>query len=438
MTSRTPRNLAGNPSSQQNGSHEELEPWVVDTSSEFERLLGVLASMPLYCFDTEFHRERTYYARLALLQVAWPGGIAIVDPLKVDVSGFASVLEGKGLAIVHACDQDLEIMQRVCGAVPSSILDTQVAAGFLGMSSPSLSALTERLLGVRLEKGDQLTDWTRRPLSAGQLRYAANDVAYLIELYEALRDRLEAAGRWEWAVTECQPLLAAARRTSDPDEAWWKLRQARQLRGAQRGVAQSITAWRERRARRLDLPVRQVLPDLPLASIAHRPPKSREELSQVRGLDGRYLSDGAAAEILEAVAAGERLPASSIRLPPSIPEDASRPMLALAVAYGAERARQLGIDASILATRADVTAFLRDPPEGRLVTSWRGEILGEPIRRLVSGEAALVLEDSSLVLEQRSRIPFSAADLSLNEPADEPMEGVDRPLPSSELGDASS
>ena len=196
----------------------------------------------------------------------------------------------------------------------------------------------------------------------------------------------------------------AARRIPVPEEAWWKLRQARQLRGPQRGVAQSIAAWRERRAQRLDLPVRTVLPDLPLASIAHRPPRSRTELAQVRGLDGRHLSDGAASEILEAVASGERLSPSMLRLPPPMPEDVSRPAIALVVSYAQERARQLGIDSSILATRADVAGFLRDPPEGRLVSSWRGAILGEPIRRLVSGEAALVLENSSLVLEHRSHV----------------------------------
>jgi ribonuclease D len=378
-------------------------PRLIDTAAQFEATVDEIAAAPLYGFDTEFHRERTYYAKLALLQVAWPDGIALIDPLAVDVAGFRRVLEGPGIAIAHASDQDLEILDRTCGAVPRAMFDTQLAAGFMGMSTPSLGLLVERLLEVRLDKTDQLTDWTHRPLTAGQLSYAASDVAYLLALYEALQQRLTALGRLEWAEAECDLLLVAARRENDPDEAWWRLRQARQLRGAQRGVAQKVAAWRELRARAVDQPIRTVLPDLALAAIAHRAPRNRGELEKVRGLDPRHLGGGAAAELLAAAIAGEALTAAELHLPPPLPESVSRPAVALAAAYAHERARELDIDPSVLATRADIAAFLADPPAGRLVTSWRRDLLGEPLRRLVNGDA-LVVSGSSVVLEQRSGI----------------------------------
>ncbi|HVB05456.1 MAG TPA: HRDC domain-containing protein [Acidimicrobiales bacterium] len=381
---------------------------LVNTDAAFAELVEELASEELYGFDTEFHRERTYYPRLALLQVCWPGRIALVDPLAIDVADFAKVLDGPGLAVVHACDQDLEVLRRACGTLPGKMFDTQLTAGFVGMSAPSLGSLTERLLSVHLEKGDQLTDWTRRPLAAEQLRYAANDVAYLLELYEVLSGQLERRGRRAWAEAECELALSRGRGEVVPEEVWWKLRQARQLRGKSRGVAQEVAAWRERRAQELDVPVRSVLPDLALVSIAQRPPKGRRDLEQVRTIDSRHLGGGAAEALLRAVEAGAALSPDRLHLPPlSEGETAARPAAALAAAWVQERARQLEIDPAILATRADVVAYLKSPPSGRLLDSWRHELVGEPLRRLVAGELAVAFEGTSLVLEERTRRPVA-------------------------------
>jgi ribonuclease D len=381
-----------------------LEPRHVTDDGALAALIDELGGVEEYSFDTEFHRERTYFPQLALLQVAWRGGIALVDPLVVDVAPFAAVLSGPALAVAHAADQDLEVLERACGVTPSRLFDTQLAAGFLGMSTPSLVAAGERLLRLRLEKGDQLTDWTRRPLSDEQCQYAAHDVAHLLELHSVIAGRLTASGRLAWAEEECAALLQRARLPLDPEEAWWKLRQARQLRGAQRGVAQSVAAWRERRAQTLDRPVRFILSDLALAAIAHRPPRSRADLEHVRNLELRSFGDAVVAELLAAVAAGVELDPAAIRLPPGpAGNSVGKPAVALALAFAGELARQLDIDPALLATRADVVAFLQRPPEGRLTVSWRHGIVGEPLVRLVSGRAALALEEGSLVLEERSR-----------------------------------
>ena len=362
-------------------------------------LLDELRGVDAYALDTEFHRERTYFARLALLQVAWPGGIALVDPLAVDVASFAEVLSSPALAVIHAAEQDLEVLERACGTTPTRLFDTQLAAGFLGMSTPSLVALIEHLLHLRLEKGAQLTDWTRRPLSDDQCQYAAHDVAHLLELHRVIAERLAATGRGAWAEEECAALLARARLPTVPEEAWWKLRQARQLRGAERGVAQSVAAWRERRAQSLDRPVRFILSDLALAAIAHRPPRDRDDLAHVRNLDLHNLGDQVVGELLAVAAEGAKLPPEAIHLPPGPQGDAvGKPAVALA--------RHLDIDPSLLATRADVVGFLQQPAEGRLTTSWRHGIVGEPLIRLVTGQAALALEDGSLILEERSHQRF--------------------------------
>jgi ribonuclease D len=381
--------------------------WIGDAAA-FATLVDELGSFDTYGLDTEFHREKTYFPHLALLQISWEGGIALVDPLAVDVSPLAEVLDGPGVAVLHAAEQDLEVLERVCGTVPGKLFDTQVAAGFLGQVSASLVNLVERILGIRLLKGDQLTDWTRRPLSAGQLAYAAGDVAHLLVLRRVIGARLEEMGRSRWAAEEFEILLQKDRSPTEPDEAWWRLPRSRQLRGPARPVAQCVAAWRERRAQRMNLPVRFVLPDLGLLSIAQHPPRSREDLQRTRSLDGRHLGGGAADELLAAVTEGLNLPPSGLRLPPAHDIDQpNRAVTTLATAFVAQRAGDLELDPAILATRADLVDFLQDPPQGRLAGGWRNDLVGDGLRRLTQGQASLSFDGhGALLLEERSYRPL--------------------------------
>jgi ribonuclease D len=380
----------------------------VDSPGSLAALLEELEGVPEYAIDTEFHRERTYFPRLALVQIAWAGGLALVDPLATDVAPLRTLLESDAVAVLHAADQDLEILELECGTVPKVIFDTQVSAGFVGYASPSLVALIEHELQVRLHKADQLTDWTRRPLSTAQQAYAAGDVAHLLELRRVLSTRLESLGRLDWAAEECALLLARDRSATEPSRAWWRLPHSRQLRGAGRGVAQEVAAWRERRASSLDVPVRFVLSDLAVMSIAQRPPTSREELLRSRGVDPRHLTGTAADDLLASVTRGRNLPSSQLNLPPRHPlERPNRPVIALASAYAGQLAGELELDPAILATRADVAAFFQTPRSGRLVSGWRHELIGASLERLSGGEAALAFDgDDKLVLEERSRRPL--------------------------------
>jgi ribonuclease D len=328
----------------------------------------------------------------------------LLDPLAVDVAPLASIFAGDGLAVLHAADQDLEVLERACGAVPSRIFDTQVSAGCLGYVSPSLVNLTEALLGIRLHKGDQLADWMQRPLPASQQAYAAGDVAYLLEMRTVLSERLEALGRTGWAAEECAVMLEKNRSTTVPEEAWWRLPHSRQLRGSARSVAQEVAAWRERRAQRLDVPVRFVLSDLAVTCVAQRPPGDRDELRKTRGVDARHLNGSVPDELLAAIAKGRSLPASAVRAPSGHAlERLNKPMIALASAYVGQRAADLELDPAILATRADLLAFFQDVPVGRLTSGWRHDLIGAALARLAGGEAALAFDGrGELILEERS------------------------------------
>jgi ribonuclease D len=367
----------------------------IDDPGRLEALVDVLVAEPVWGVDTEFHRERTYFAKLALVQVAWPGGIALVDPLAVDVAPLARALAAPDTTVVaHAADQDLEVLERACGVLPARLFDTQVAAGFTGMSSPSLAALVERYAGQRPPKGDRLTDWLQRPLDVAQRAYAASDVEHLLTLHAALVERLTATGRLRWAEDECERLRLRSRGVADPETAWWRIKEARSLRGRSRAIAQTVAAWRERTAATTDQPVRWVLPDLAVVAIAQRPPHTVDQLRAVRGLDGRFLKGGAGRDILAAVEHGLDRPSAEIRVPPTEDEldRALRPAHSLLSAWLAQRAGELQLDATLLGTRADLQAYLRGDEDARLRHGWRRELVGGALEALLTGEVAVAFE----------------------------------------------
>jgi ribonuclease D len=332
-------------------SRNSAAPLMVVDDDALDALCTTVANEEFYALDTEFHTERTYYPKLALIQLAWADQVALVDPLAVDPRPLSRVFSRGGIAVAHAAEQDIEVLETACGAVPSTVFDTQIVAGFLGMSSPSLSRLIDRELGVSLPKADQLSDWLQRPIPERQIAYAAGDVAYLLELRTVLSERLEKLDRLNWALEECAQVLSVRRRHVPPEELWWKMGDVRKLSGCSRGVAQEVAAWRDRKAAALDRPRRTVLSDLALLALSQRPPKNRQELQQTRGVDGRHLAQGGATEILDAIARGLALKPDEIRLPPDGREAQASPA-AVAVCTGLVRqiADDLSFDQALLAS----------------------------------------------------------------------------------------
>jgi ribonuclease D len=372
-------------------------------------IVDELAGEAEYAVDTEFHRERTYFPKVALVQLAWADQIALVDPLAVDLAPLAKVLVGPGTAIMHAANQDLEVLHRACGVVPSKLFDTQLAAGFVGFSTPSLSLLAERVLGVNLPKASRLTDWLQRPLGDAQQTYAAADVLHLADIATELRRVLRDTLRLEWAEEECEDLRARDWGPPDPEQAWTRMKEARQLKGKSRAVARAVAAWRERRAAELDTPARHVLPDLALVGIAMNPPTSAADLKRLRGIDDRHTRGKTAADILDAVKEGLDNPveASNAVRRDDVDRD-QRPAVALASAWVSQLAKELKIDTSLLATRADLSSFVNGDPESRLAVGWRNQLLGDPISRLVAGDFALAFDGKGgLALEERSGRPVT-------------------------------
>lgn len=378
---------------------------LVTTDNELDAVIDQAISADRYAIDTEFHRERTYYPQVALIQLAWSGGLVLIDPLEVDVKPLADLLDGDAICVVHAGVQDLEVLDLSCGTIPRNLIDTQIAAGFLGVSTGSLASLLDRFLSIKLPKGDRLTDWLRRPLTEDQLRYAASDVDHLLALTDILLEQLQEAGRVEWAEEEYALLKDRPRNRRVPEEAIGRIREARSLNGSAYQIASTLAAWREERAAERNVPVRQILSDLGIVAIAQQGPSSPQKLRGLRGVEGRHLRDGADAEIIEAVRIGkEREPmARNTRRAPELPRHL-RPVVTLVTTWIAQLARNQRLDPALLATRADVENLLKGEDDCRLSRGWRQEMVGKPIAQLVSGDAAVAFDgDGNLVLEARSR-----------------------------------
>ncbi len=364
----------------------------VDSEKTLDDVIDSVLTSSRYAIDTEFHREKTYYPKLALVQIRWGAQTALIDPLAVDPRRLGRLFASDILAVFHAAQQDLEVLRHASLEAPRNIFDCQVAAGFVGYSTPSLATLVQAVKKISLSKGDRLTDWLRRPLTDQQCAYAADDVVHLFDLHDDLTRQLNELGRLDWVSAACAELATRPTGPQDPSDAWLKLKEARALKGPARGVAKALAKWREERAMRSDLPPRRVMSDMALLGISQRVPKSVEELANTRGVDDRHLSAEYCREIMTAVRDGAKI---SVALPSIDNDDVDkfvRPALTLITAWVGELARKHKIDATLLATRSDITAFLRQSPNARLRQGWRATLVGDDLMRILNGEVGLSVD----------------------------------------------
>ncbi len=375
---------------------------LIIATESLDNVIRRCAENGIYAIDTEFHREKSYYPKLALIQINFGSGVALIDPTAIPVLALESLFKSNCVAVMHACVQDLEVLKRYCNTAPENIFDTQIAAGFLGLRTPSLSALHEKFLNKKLPKGERLTDWFHRPLSNRQLEYAASDVADLLDIFDLLSRELVERQRMQWAQAEFDLISTRCNEPKDPSIAWTRIKETRHLGARSRGVAQAIAEWREIEAQLHDVPARFILSDIAIVGIAQKIPKTMEEMIGVRGVDKKHVADSRGKMLLELVNDGEkqRIKASNGKqekhLDPSL-----RPAATLISAWLAQFAKDSDLDPALLGTRADIELLLRNDKNSRLMQGWRAEHVGEPIQRLLGGKASLAFEGGRLHLEDR-------------------------------------
>jgi ribonuclease D len=352
---------------------------LIDTPEGVARLLADLPAGDYLAIDTEFVREKTYFPRPCLLQLARGDAVACLDLLADGVAEAvrAALLDRTVLKVLHSARQDLEVFHRLWGEIPAPVFDTQIAGALTGLPEQcGYGQAVERLLGVTLAKGHARTDWSRRPLRAEQLSYAADDVRYLVPLYEALSARLAEQGRADWPAEDCAALTRPELYEPAPDSAWRRVKYARQLDDPALARLVPLAAWRERVAIERDRPRRWILADDVLLTLARANPTSREAVESIPGLPPavarRYAS-----ELARLLAA---LPADS--LPPDTGPDTrmTKEETRLAKKLGRlvdECAETAGIATSALSPRADLRRLVRGEREVPVLGGWRRALIGE-------------------------------------------------------------
>lgn len=375
-------------------------PEIVSSPAALERLVNRVQSSARVAIDTEFHAERTYAPRLMLVQLAFDDGAEIVDALALsNLRALAEALT-QTTVVGHALSADLKIFADRFDRVPPRVFDTQVAAAFLGYGMQiSLADLVRAVRGVKLTKSQTVSDWSARPLSERQIDYLVGDVAHLLPVYDALRDRLEAKGRYTWVYEECAELGDIVRYRMDERRAYLRIPGATRMSRRELGILNELVKLRDAIARERDLPVRFILPDDVVAGLATLKPVHLEDLAQLRRLDaGMKRQLGPA--ILEAVARGQALEEDALPARPARPSAPARDALvALLGSAVAEIARAEELPSSLLVPRAALERLAREIPVERDdferaldLQPWRLALVAEPLWRLCNGRAALRIE----------------------------------------------
>jgi len=337
----------------------------MDRDDELPALARTLEPEVLIGVDTEFLRERTFFPKLCLLQLAAGGQIWCAVTLRIgSLDPLMPVLTAAAMRkVIHAARQDLEAVYLTTKRVMTPVFDTQIAAGCIGLKPQvGYAELVKTLLNVTVPKGQTRTDWSKRPLTREQLEYAADDVAYLGEIAGRLVLRLRELGREHWVLEDCLALEDKELYEPDPAQAWGRLRGLAQLAPAPRARAKAVAVWREKLARARDLPRAWILPDADIFSIAQGASPS--------------LNDSLTASLSDA------LEASSQDAPDQEPSQDARPtpeQKAVIDRLGKivdARAAELNVSAEILATRGELKALALGKREVHALTGWRREEIG--------------------------------------------------------------
>ena len=366
--------------------------------------IEILMAAPVVAVDTEFMRERTYYARLCLVQLGTAEESFVVDAVALEgkLEPLARLLTAPHVVkVVHAGSQDVEILLRATGSAIAPVFDTQIAATLAGFPvQVGYAQLVKDLLGVHVDKSDTFTDWAARPLTPEQVEYAEADVRYLPQVYERLHERLEREGRLAWLAEDFEHLADPQTYEVDPREQYRRVKRASSLDRRSLAVLRELAAWRETEAQRRDTPKRWLISDESLVEIARRTPGSAAELSGIRGVNDKVASRSGAA-VIAAIRAGQAVPEDEL---PRLPRKDRIPSGAQAVADLLSavlriRAREHNVATTLLASRDELERFAAGDRDGHpLSTGWRRTLVGAELAAIADGATAVRVKDGRLAV----------------------------------------
>lgn len=377
------------------------EPLFVDTESGLAELCEKLRGQPVLAIDTEFLREKTYYAQLCLLQVAAEGVIACVDPLALDLDPLLDIIYDPSVVkVMHSARQDMEIFFDLRGDVPRPLFDSQIAATLMGFGEQvGYANLVQKMLNVTLDKMATRTDWSKRPLDREQVVYAADDVRYLFKIYHQQVELLSSKGRLEWLQDDFDEMSDRTTYAPHPENLWKRVKGAQKLSSPQLAVLRGLAIWREERAQASNRPRRWIFKDEVMVDLARRAPAQLSELAKIRGIEERALSksgDALLQVIAEAKATdSEGWPTRSKSQRLNTEQDA---VVDLLMAVLRLRGNEHDVSPALLASRKQLETLVAGDTQSPVLHGWRAGLAGNDLQAVLSGEKTVRVADGALIV----------------------------------------
>jgi ribonuclease D len=373
----------------------------INTAEKLKALCENIQKAPWLALDTEFLREKTYYPKFCLLQIATPDWVACVDPIALPDLGelFEAIYDPAIVKVFHSCHQDLEIFYQLTGKVPGPLFDTQVAAPLLGyQDNPGYAMLVSSLLNVNLNKAHTRADWSKRPLSEAEIQYAADDVIYLCQIYQIMLQKLEALGRAGWLKQDFAELENPSNYQVLPKQAWLKIRGKNKLTGKQLAIVQALAEWRETTAQAENRPKTWLLRDELVFDMAKLQPETVAELAAIRSINERTVSRYGR-QLCELIAAAKKNEPKPLQQKDRAAKKSQQheAILDIFTALVRIRAEENSLNPTILATRKDLEVLLFNEEEDcPLLHGWRYSMAGKELVGLLKGELLFGIQDDRL------------------------------------------
>jgi len=376
------------------------------TTKELEEFCFYAEKFPYITIDTEFLREKTYYAKLCLVQLALPGksknDAVLVDPLIKDEFSFEPLFrlfKNKNiLKVFHAGRQDLEIFYNLGQCIPQPLFDTQVAAMVCGFGDQvSYEILAKKVLNVNVDKASRFSDWSRRPLTDAQKQYALGDVTHLRGIFEFLASEIKRNNRELWIQEEMNILESINTYVTDPREAWRRVK-FRNKSPEFLSVVRELASFREIYAKNKNIPRTRVLKDDSLLEIASSKPKTLTDLQNLRLLTRDARSGPISVGIIDAVSLGENC--LKVDLPSvsklEIRAQKNEALIDLLKVLLKSICEEYGVSQKLIASVSDLEEVSRGVPDTLVMKGWRYEIFGKMANQLCNGEISLTAMDRSI------------------------------------------
>ena len=372
----------------------------INTEADLITFCQQIVDTPWLAVDTEFLREKTYYAQLCLIQVATEDRIACIDPLAIaDLKAILDIIYNPNVTVVfHAARQDLELFYLLRCELPTDVFDTQLAATVLGYGDQiGYGNLVKLCLSVNLEKAHSRTDWSKRPLDPDQIDYAADDVRYLRDVYKLLVKSLSEKNRTHWLTDDFAYLTDKNNYEPDPSSIWRKLKGAGRLKGVQLAILQKLAEWREHRAIKSNRPRRWILKDDVLLDLARLAPETTKKMGLIRGLESSTI-ERFGKTFIELIASGKNIPKDQwpILKKPQILTTQQDAIVDALMALLRKFCDEQSIAPIAVASRKDIERMVTGDESIELLQGWRSEIVGHHLQAFLNGEIAITTNDKQL------------------------------------------